>query len=173
MTLQRPILPDAGQARPDPRALRTALGCFPTGVAIVTTTAPDGAPVGLTISSFNTVSLDPPLVLWSLGLGARSLPVFRRSGGFAVNVLAADQAHVPSLFSGPDADRFAGLDWRLGALGFPVIAGAAALFECADYARYPGGDHEIFLGEVCHFEHTDTTPLVFGKGRLVPLSDAP
>jgi len=155
--------------RMDPKALRSALGCFPTGVAIVTTLAEDGAPVGLTISSFNSVSMDPPLVLWSLGLKSQSLPVFRASGGFVINVLSADQADLPRVFSSPVEDRFAQVNWHPGLHGRPVLDCAAAVFECRSWANYDGGDHEVMLGEVLRHHATDQVPLVFGKGRLGPL----
>lgn len=148
---------------------RRTLGCFPTGVAIVTTADQDGAPIGLTISSFNSVSMDPPLILWSLSLNAASLPVFRASGGFAINILSADQAELPRLFSSPVEERFAGLNWQPGFGGHPVLNDAAAVIECRTYARYDGGDHEIILGEALRHRATDRTPLVFGKGRLGPL----
>lgn len=153
----------------DSADLRRTLGCFPTGVAIVTTADQDGAPVGLTISSFNSVSMDPPLILWSLALNAASLPVFRSSGGFAINILSADQADLPRVFSSPVEERFADLDWQPGLDGHPVLGGTAAVIECKTYARYDGGDHEIMLGQVLRHRSTDLTPLVYGKGRLAPL----
>lgn len=156
-------------SRIDPKAFRTALGCFPTGVAIVTTLSPEGDPLGLTISSFNSVSMEPPLVLWSLGLKAGSLPAFRTNPGFVINVLSADQEALPGVFSSKVEDRFAAVDWHPGLGGRPVIDGAAAVFECQTYARYDGGDHEILLGEVMRHHMTDAVPLVFGKGRLGPL----
>lgn len=149
---------------------RRTLGCFPTGVAIVTTCDADGAPVGLTISSFNSVSMDPPLVLWSLALNAASLPTFRASEGFAINILSADQAHLPKVFSSPVDERFADLDWQNGISGAPVLNDAAAVIECRTYARYDGGDHEIMLGEVLRHRSSDLIPLVYGKGRLGPLN---
>jgi flavin reductase (DIM6/NTAB) family NADH-FMN oxidoreductase RutF len=164
------LSPSATEA--DRRALRRALGCFPTGVAIVTAESRAGAPVGVTISSFNSVSMTPPLVLWSMGLDAGSLPEFRASPHFAINVLSAGQADLPARFSSPVADRFAGLDWQRGLGGVPVIAGAAAVFECATWARYDGGDHEIIVGEVLRHACTEAAPLVFGKGRLVALPAA-
>lgn len=150
----------------DVSAFRRTLSCFPTGVTIVTTTAPDGAPVGVTISSFNSVSLDPPLVLWSLARKAASLPIFQSTDGFAINVLAADQVDLPRIFSSPVADRFDAVDWSVGSCGHPVLDGAAAVIECQTYARYDGGDHEIMLGQVMTHRSTDRTPLVFGKGKL-------
>lgn len=153
----------------DAADFRRTLGCFPTGVAIVTTSDENGAPIGLTISSFNSVSMEPPIVLWSLALNAASLPVFRSSGGFAINILSADQAHLPKVFSSPVEERFADLNWQPGLKNSPVLNDAAAVIECATYARYDGGDHEIMLGEVLRHRSTDRTPLVFGKGRLGPL----
>ena len=149
---------------------RQTLGCFPTGVAIVTTNDAGGAPVGLTISSFNSVSMDPPLILWSLALNAASLPVFQASEGFAINILSADQAHLPKVFSSPVDERFADLDWQNGIGGSPVLNDAAAVIECRTYARYDGGDHEIMLGEVMGHRSSDLIPLVYGKGRLGPFN---
>ena len=150
----------------DAADFRRTLGCFPTGVTIVTTTAPDGSPVGVTISSFNSVSMDPPLVLWSLGRNAASLPIFHGAEGFTINVLSAEQADLPRIFSSPVAERFEACDWSVGTAGHPVLTDAAAVIECRTYARYDGGDHEIFLGEVLAHRSTEKTPLVFGKGKL-------
>lgn len=154
----------------DPKELRQTLGCFPTGVAIVTTIGRDGKPIGLTISSFNSVSMEPPLVLWSLALKAGSLPDFRANPHFAINVLSADQGHLPKVFSSPVDERFDGLGWHEGLGGAPVIEGCVATLECRTHARHPGGDHEIILGEVLRHAASDLTPLVFGKGRLGPLT---
>lgn len=156
----------------DPAELRRALGCYPTGVAVVTTLGTDGAPIGLTISSFNSVSLDPPLILWSLTRRANSLPAFRSHGAFAVNVLSADQEPLCRHFATATGDRFANVEWRPGINGIPVLEGAVAVFECSNWAVYPGGDHEIFLGKVERYDHWDTVPLVFGKGRLSALAPA-
>ena len=169
MTMLAPIPTAPMEPHLDRKAFRAALGCFPTGVAVVTTRSPDGAPVGLTISSFNSVSMDPPLVLWSIGLGNGSLPAFRAAPGFVINVLSAAQAELPRIFSTPVADRFAHVDWHEGLHALPVIDGAAAVFECRTYARHDGGDHEIMLGEVMRHRSCEAVPLVFGKGRLGPL----
>jgi flavin reductase (DIM6/NTAB) family NADH-FMN oxidoreductase RutF len=157
----------------EPAELRQTLGCFPTGVAIVTTMTDGGDPIGLAISSFNSVSMNPPLILWSLALKAASLPVFRASDGFVINVLSADQSDLPNVFSTPVDDRFSGLSWHRGILGDPVLKDAAAVIECKTYARYDGGDHEIILGEVKRHSSTDLIPLVYGKGRLSPLQVSP
>lgn len=156
----------------DPMEFRQSLSCFPTGVAVVTTTSRSGAPVGVTISSFNAVSLDPPLVLWSLALKAASLEDFRASGHFAVNVLSESQAELPRVFSSPVAERFEGLSWRPGHGNAPVLDGCSAVFECRTYARHDGGDHEVFLGEVLRHGSSDAAPLLYAKGRLGELPES-
>lgn len=150
----------------DPKLLRDTLSCFPTGVAIATSVARNGSPIGVTISSFNSVSMDPPLVLWSLARNAGSLPEYLAHPGFAINILAKDQAELCKLFSSPERDRFAALDWHAGYQGVPVLAGCAATIECATHAVFDGGDHEIMVGRVVEHSATDQVPLVFGKGRL-------
>lgn len=150
----------------DPEALRGTLSCFPTGVAIATSLATNGAPLGVTISSFNSVSMDPPLVLWSLAKNAGSLPEYLAHPGFAINILSSDQADLCKLFSSPERDRFAALDWRTGHNGVPVLSGCAATIECTTHAVFDGGDHEIMVGRVVEHTSSDRTPLVFGKGWL-------
>jgi flavin reductase (DIM6/NTAB) family NADH-FMN oxidoreductase RutF len=155
--------PDDGAAAA--RALRTALGCFATGVTIVTA-ALDGRPAtGLAVSSFNAVSLEPPLVLWSLRRASRSLPVLRAAGGFVVNVLGDQQRDLIARFGGDGADRFAGVDWAPGRHGGPVIRGAIAHFECALHAEHDGGDHVILIGRVLAHAAADGRPLVYWRGR--------
>lgn len=153
----------------DPAALRSALGQFATGVTIVTTRGTDGAPIGLTANSFNSVSLDPPLILWSLARKSVNLAVFESSSHFAINVLAADQRALSDRFARPVPDRFDSVDWREGAGGVPVLDGTLASFECAAHRQMDGGDHVIFLGRVLQFraaaaEH-DKEPLVYYAGR--------
>lgn len=150
----------------DPRLLRHAFGRFATGVTVITTRAPDGRPVGMTASSFNTVSLDPPLILWSIRLTAPSLAAFRANSHFAVNVLAADQEDVCARFARPAEDKFEGLAHRPGLGGAPILDGALTRLQCRVWARYPGGDHEIFVGRVLDVETTEGDPLVFHGGAL-------
>lgn len=150
----------------DPQALRQTLSCFPTGVAIATTQSRDGEPIGVTISSFNSVSMDPPLVLWSLASKAGSLPEYKAHRGFAINILSADQVDLCKLFASPERDRFSGLEWVEGANGVPCIAGCSAVLECETYATHEGGDHEIFIGKVVAHMSSEKTPLAFGKGQL-------
>lgn len=158
---------DVSSAAIGSRELRDVLGCFATGVSVVTTRGEGGAPVGLTINSFNSVSLDPPLVLWSLALTAPSLSAFRAHRAFAVNILSETQAGLARKFARPASDKFAGVDWKPGYADVPLIAGAAARLECRTWRRYEGGDHEIIIGEVIAVAATDRAPLIFHRGRFV------
>lgn len=145
-------------------AFRSALGRFVTGVTVVTTTDPEGRPVGLTANSFNSVSLDPPLVLWSLSRKSINLPVFEAASHFAINVLSVDQKAISDRFARPMEDRFAGVDWSEGIGGAPVLGGCAAVFECSSEQCYEGGDHVIFIGRVERFDHEDVVPLAYHAG---------
>ncbi|QPF76126.1 flavin reductase family protein [Roseateles sp. DAIF2] len=160
-----PPTPVAG-AHFDTQQFRAALGMFATGVTIVTARGPDGTLVGLTANSFNSVSLSPPLVLWSLARSAASMAVFSRGSHYAINILAADQKALAQRFATRDIDRFAGVAWREGAGGAPVLEGVAAVFECANRSRYEEGDHVIFVGEVESCEaQPQAQPLLFHGGR--------
>ena len=145
---------------------RAALGLFATGVTIITTRDAAGQPVGITANSFNSVSLAPPLVLWSLSRLAGSMPTFERGSHYAINILAADQHALAERFSGKGIDRFAGLAFREGAGGVPVLEGAVAVFECANRSQYEEGDHVIFVGQVEHCSRREgAPPLIFHGGR--------
>jgi 3-hydroxy-9,10-secoandrosta-1,3,5(10)-triene-9,17-dione monooxygenase reductase component len=159
----------------DPKEFRRALGSFATGVTIITTRAPDGTPVGVTCSSFNSVSLNPPLVLWSLENTANSLPVFQSVPYWAVHVLAADQEELSSRFARRGEDKFGGLDLETGAGGTPLLRGCTARFQCRTAFQYDGGDHTIFVGEVQAFDRSEAPPLVFHGGRYAHATrrDAP
>ncbi|WP_257549384.1 flavin reductase family protein [Sphingopyxis sp. DBS4] len=146
-------------------AFRNALGSFATGVTIVTTCDKAGQDCGLTANSFNSVSLDPPMVLWSLARDSLSMEAFRDSEYFAVHVLAADQEPLSNGFARRGADKFAGLTPDRGAGNVPLLAGCAARFQCRTAYRYEGGDHVIFVGEVIAFDHDDRAPLLFHGGR--------
>lgn len=152
-------------AERDHRALRDALGTFATGVTVVTALDADGRAVGLTVNSFNTVSLDPPLILWSLSLASPNLEAFRRASHFTVNVLAADQQAVSERFAQRGADKFADLDWRSGLGGAPLLPGCCATLECRNDAQHAGGDHLIFIGRVERFARREAAPLLFHGGR--------
>src|SRR3982750_1689596 len=155
------------RAQHDARDFRTALGTFPTGVCLVTTTAPDGRRAGLTVNSFSSVSLDPPMALWSLARTATSAAVFRDAEYFAINVLAAGDEELSSHFSKSGADKFSRYAERFteGLAGLPLLQGAVATFECHSRHRYYGGDHIILIGVVERYAHNDRAPLVFPRGR--------
>ena len=145
---------------------RQALSQFATGVTVITTRLADGSFRGLTASSFNSVSLDPPLVLWSLGTGANSLPIFSGNSHYVINVLSADQAHLAKLFSTRTEDPWDSAEYELSRTGQPILKGCTAWFECHNRSRYPEGDHVIFVGEVEHCEFAGNAPLVFHGGKF-------
>jgi 3-hydroxy-9,10-secoandrosta-1,3,5(10)-triene-9,17-dione monooxygenase reductase component len=132
----------------DPQEFRTAAGQFMTGVTIVTTLDGGGRPSGLTANSFCSVSLHPPLILFSLGRDSTNLEAFEAQRGFVTHVLAADQRELSIHFAAKGIDRFEHLDWSPGVGGLPVIPGALATFECSPHARFDGGDHILYVGEV-------------------------
>lgn len=144
---------------------RETLGRFPTGVTIVTALSPDGTPIGVTISSFNSVSLDPPLILWSLATNSPKLEAFRQASHYAINVLGSNQRELSNRFASRAEDRFADVPVLDGQGGVPLIEGCCAWFECTQEAQYPGGDHLIFIGHVQRFaQGEDASPLVFFDG---------
>jgi flavin reductase (DIM6/NTAB) family NADH-FMN oxidoreductase RutF len=155
----------------DAVAFRRVLGKFATGVTVITTRAESGELIGITASSFNSVSLTPPLVLWSLATTSSSMPVFRANSHYVVNVLAASQLELCRRFATVKGDRFAGVNHQASeTAGLPVLEGSLAWFECHNRSRYEEGDHVIFVGEVqrCGIADEDgkVTPLVFQDGRF-------
>jgi flavin reductase (DIM6/NTAB) family NADH-FMN oxidoreductase RutF len=167
--------PDSG--RPPPfgeRHFRDALAQFATGVTVIAVRAPDGRYVGFTANSFNSVSLQPPLVLWSLGHRSASMAAFDSAERYAVNVLSHAQSDLARRFSRPHADRFEGVDYRLGWADAPLIEGCVAWFECRHHSRQRAGDHVIFVGEVVTCERATGRGLVFHHGHFgttTPLPD--
>jgi len=155
----------------DARALRDALGRFTTGVTIVTTLDEAGAPVGLTANSFNSLSLDPPLVLWSLRRMSPSLNAFTRATRFAVNVLGEAQVDLSRRFASPVEDKFAEGVWAPGIGGVPVLAGCAAVFECERFAQQEAGDHVLFFGRVIALSEAPVPPLLFQAGHYRMLGE--
>jgi flavin reductase (DIM6/NTAB) family NADH-FMN oxidoreductase RutF/DNA-binding IclR family transcriptional regulator len=151
----------------DARELRQVLGSFVTGVTVITTIDAEGRQHGLTANSFSSVSLDPPLVLWSQSKSAPSHPVFSTAERFVVNILADDQVEVSNRFARGGADKFAGAQVRPGLGGVPLIEGCAAHLECRRVHSYPGGDHVVFIGEVERIERHPRQPLVFGGGKYL------
>ena len=158
---------DSGQKAIDPKELRGALGCFGTGVTIVTTRNGSGQPMGLTVNSFNSVSLDPPLVLWSLSLDSESLSAFQAANSFAVNILAADQSDLSNRFAARIPSKFDGVPLRESGTGPPLLEGCAAWFTCGKEATHPGGDHIIIIGRITHFERTERQPLLYCAGQYM------
>jgi 3-hydroxy-9,10-secoandrosta-1,3,5(10)-triene-9,17-dione monooxygenase reductase component len=142
-----------------------ALGMFGTGVTIVTTRDEEGAAVGLTVNSFNSVSLDPPMVLWSLAKSARSLPAFAQAQYWNVHVLANDQDALSNRFARAGADKFAGVPLDSAANGAPLLRGCSARFQCRAAFQYEGGDHIIFVGEVVGYDRSELPPLLYVTGQ--------
>jgi flavin reductase (DIM6/NTAB) family NADH-FMN oxidoreductase RutF len=148
----------------DPRDFRNALGTYATGVTIITASGSDGKPYGLTCNSFASVSLNPPLVLWSLVLYSSSLSVFQNAGHFAVNVLGASQQALANKFAKSSEDKFVGVEWTPGVGNAPLLKDSVANFQCRAVNRYYGGDHVIFLGAVEAYAYNRNEPLLFARG---------
>ncbi|HVI52995.1 MAG TPA: flavin reductase family protein [Candidatus Sulfotelmatobacter sp.] len=156
----------------DDRMFRKALGCFATGITVVTSKAADGAPVGLTVNAFSSLSLDPPQVLVCLDKRTGCLDAFRQSGAFAVHVLRQDQRELSITFASKQADKFAGLSPESRVSGAPVLPGCLALFDCRTEQVIEGGDHLIFIGRVVHLEHSEAgQPLLYYRGSYNQLGD--
>jgi 4-hydroxyphenylacetate 3-hydroxylase, reductase component len=156
---------------PPTLALRTALGRFATGVTIISCRAADGSAVGLTANSFNALSLQPPLVLWSLRQASPSLPDFRQARHFAVNVLAENQVELSRRFASKLDDKFAEGLWSDGVGGAPVLAGCAAVFECEQVSSQAAGDHVLFIGQVLGLSESAVAPLLFQAGHYHMLGE--
>jgi len=158
----------------EPKLFRQLLGCFPTGVAIITTNTGEGRPVGLTCNSFSSVSLEPPLVLFSLRKASSLLDTFVANDTFAINILSQSQDGLSGRFaSSKIADKFEGVAWRPGPLGTPLIDDCLASFECRVHARHEAGDHVIFIGEVKHMaDGSADHALVFYKGAYMMLAES-
>lgn len=158
----------------DVKDFRRALSQFPTGVTVITTLDAEGKPVGVTASSFNSVSIDPPLVLWSIDKGAFSLESFSNAEHFAVNVLGSDQVETSNGFASRGEDKFKGVAYGAGVGGSPLLEEYASQFECKTWAVYEGGDHLILVGEVLKYRYDDSTaPLVFARGSYAVSSQHP
>ena len=157
----------------DPRDFRNALGTYATGVTIITAATADGKPYGLTCNSFASVSLNPPLVLWSLGLFSQGLGIFQNASHFVVHVLGASQQALANKFAKSAENKFEGIGWTPGLGNAPLLDDYVAQFQCRAVSRYYGGDHVIFLGAVEAYRYSRGEPLLFaggGYGRF--LADA-
>ncbi len=152
-------------AEPDIRALRAALGQYTTGVAVITARGPGGAPIGVTVNSFTSVSLNPPLVLFCLSNRSSLLAAFEQAPYFAINVLAIGQQALSNRFAKPSVNTWDGVKFSTGKHGCALLSGSVGTLECARRAAYPGGDHLILVGEVVGFDVVSTAePLVFYRG---------
>lgn len=154
----------AGSQGADSNQLRQALSKFATGVTIVTSVDRDLEPVGITANSFSSVSLEPPMVLWSLSDKAFSKDAFLSATHFCVHVLTAEQKALSERFARAGEDKFGGVDWTRGLGGVPLLTDFVARFQCRSVDRHPAGDHIIFLGEVLEYEQNEKRPLVFQGG---------
>lgn len=156
----------------DSLEFRHALGRFATGVCIAATVDANDHPVGMTINSFASLSLDPPLILWSIGNGTSLRPAFERHGFFSINVLRVDQVAVSNTFAMTPGDRFAGIDWTPGLGGVPLLNDCLARLQCAVERVLPGGDHQLIVGRVAAIDHYDGEPLLFYAGGYRRIGDS-
>ena len=162
-TLAEPVCPPTFSERD----FRDALGQFATGVTVVTALDAQGAPVGMTVSSFNSVSLDPALVLWSISNTSGSYAAFAQAKHYVIHVLASHHKELAFQFARRGVDRFEGVTWQPNAQGVPLIDGALATFECRARSQYPEGDHLIMVGEVHACSHTPHAgPLMYHAGQM-------
>lgn len=156
----------------DVKELRRSFGQFATGVAVVTTTF-EGRPAGVTVNSFSSASLDPPLVTWAIGRSSRSFEAFSKAPHFNVHVLSADQIALSGHFASSVDDKFTGIEWSMASNAAPLLPGACAHFLCAVHDRVDVGDHLMLMGRVLAFEHSDRAPLVFARGRYAVVAEHP
>ncbi|WP_028035081.1 flavin reductase [Chelativorans sp. J32] len=167
-----PELLEQGNPAEDPKKFRRTLGQFATGVTAITTATPEG-PVGVTANSFSSLSLDPPLVLWSIARTSRSFEAFRNSSHFAVSILAENQIDVSQKLSSSSEDKFSDLEWNAGIGGSPIIAGALATIECVTETIHDGGDHIILVGRVLHHRRFAGKPLLYAQGQYGVVDEHP
>ena len=151
----------------DSLELRSTLGTFVTGVTVISIIDAEGKPQGMTVNSFNAVSLNPPLILWSLALDTPNFEAFQTAKRFAVNILAEDQVAISERFASLLNDKFAGLKVSTGLEGVPLLDGCAAALECLTETIYPGGDHIIILGLVERLHRSTRSPLLYQNGKYM------
>jgi len=146
--------------------LRNVLSKFSTGVTVVTTVDDKNYPVGITVNSFSSVSLDPPLISWCLGKDQPSYKDFVKSNGFVVNILSKSQMDICNRFSSPCMNKFENFTFKKSKEGFPLISNSLATIICETWSVYPGGDHDIFVGKITKFKSSNQDPLIFWNGIL-------
>ena len=147
-------------------SLKKSLGIFSTGIAVVTTTDQTKSPLGMTVNSFASVSLNPALVLWSIEKKQPSYDIFLNSNGYAVNILTKTQNDLCTLFSSPIEDKFKNVKWNLSENGHPIIHESLAWFDCVKWNYYDGGDHKILVGKVISHHHTEKEPLLYWNSKI-------
>lgn len=157
----------------NPREIRNLLGQFATGVTIITTRSQDGRKIGMTANSFSSLSLDPPLILWSLSKTAPSLPDFIEAQHFAIHMLAQEHHHLSGHFARGAEDKFAGISHQECAVGVPLLSDALATLLCRNVNQYEGGDHLIFIGQIEHYQQRAGEPLLFHAGKYRIASEHP
>ena len=160
----KPELIEANLPAIDATELRRCLGTFVTGVTVMTALDAHGQPDGVTANSFSSLSLDPPLIIWSLRLQSRSFTTFKNASRFAVNILAQDQVAISNRFAASGVKNFSEVPHTLGIGGVPLIEGCISYLECHLEATYPGGDHELFVARVERIQMNDKQPLAYGAG---------
>ncbi|WP_062106295.1 flavin reductase family protein [Bacillus niameyensis] len=145
---------------------RKVMGNYPSGVTVVTTINENNVPLGLTVNSFSSVSLEPLLILWSIDKKVSSYDVFMKTGKFAINILSSKQADICALFARKGNDRFQNCQWESSSLNLPIISGAASVLQCRTYKTVEAGDHTIFIGEVIDIHHENIAPLLYHKREM-------
>lgn len=160
-------------ANVDIRELRTCFGKFATGITVITALAPDGTKIGLTVNSFSSLSLDPPMILWSLDKKSKNMQAMKAAPHFAVNVLASDQIDISNVFARTSDDKFAGIKLIESKCELPLLEGTVAHLECKLINIIEGGDHLIFIGHVEHFDVKNKKPLLFTNGQYAIVAPHP
>jgi flavin reductase (DIM6/NTAB) family NADH-FMN oxidoreductase RutF len=158
------LLTEAALPSIDTTELRRCLGSFVTGVTVITALDAQGQPEGITANSFSSLSLEPPLIVWSLRLSSRSFDTYQNAAHFAVNILAQDQVHLSNRFAASGIKRFDGVAYAAGLAGVPLLSGCVATLECKLQATHPGGDHVLFVGRVERIHTNSHPPLAYGNG---------
>ena len=147
-------------------AFKKTLSMFSTGITIVTSVDNLGNPIGMTVNSFSSVSLDPPLVLWSIDKKQASYNSFKNSAGYVVNILSKNQLNLCNIFSTQSKSKFKNINWQRSKNGFPLIDNCLAWFDCVKWNDYPGGDHQILVGKVTAFNFSNLEPLTYWNGKI-------
>lgn len=153
------------------KVFKEVMGNYPTGVTVVTTVNEEGMPLGLTVNSFASVSLDPQLILWSIDKRVSSYDSILNSGKFAVHVLAENQADICSLFATKGTDRFSNCEWKLSENNLPIIENVAGVLQCTTYQTIDAGDHTILIGEVMDIQNNHKEPLLYHKRKFGPIPE--